>query len=220
VTPPRPTIRRIDPPEEPAPAVRPAEQRDIPRIALTLTLAVGNARWTRWALPTDGRTQRLTRLHELAAGHRGVETGAAWVSDSVASVAAWEPPAAAPGTQPVPRDVAAALARELPNLHAERWPVVAATAERVAAARPAEPHWWLAHLGTRPTARRAGSGGAVLGPALEICDATGTTAAAAVYTWAGARFLRRFGFEVTAALRTTDDELPIWVLSRSAGAAA
>jgi GNAT superfamily N-acetyltransferase len=220
VTPPRPTVRRIDPDPEPAPAVRLAGPADVPRIALTLTLALGDSRWTRWALPGDGRTQRLTRLHELSAGHRGVETGAAWVTEDVSSVAVWEPPDGAPGTRPVPRDVAVALARELPYLSAERWPAVAAPADLIAAARPAAPHWWLASLGTRPTARRRGAATAVLAPALARCDETGTAAAAAVFTWAGARFLRRFGFEVTSALRTADDELPVWVLSRSPGAGA
>src|SRR5919112_1230073 len=60
-----------------APSVRPAEQRDVPRIAATLTLALAASRWTRWALPEDGRVQRLTRLHELDAGHRAVATGTA-----------------------------------------------------------------------------------------------------------------------------------------------
>jgi GNAT superfamily N-acetyltransferase len=210
----RPTIRRVEEPAMPPPHVRLAEQRDVPRVAATLTIALGDSRWTRWALPADGRMQRLTRLHELDAGHRGVATGTAWVSDDVSSVAVWEAPDGAPGTRSLPRDVAAALARELPHLSAERWPAVAATAEREAAVRPAAPHWWLAHLGTRPTARRQGLAAAVLAPALAAADAAGTMAATAVFTWANVRFLRRFGFEVSAALRTTDDELPLWLLVR------
>jgi GNAT superfamily N-acetyltransferase len=213
----RPTIRRVEEREAPAPpppAVRPAEQRDVPRIAATLTIALADSRWTRWALPADGRMQRLTRLHELDAGHRGVATGTAWVAEDVSSVAVWAAPDGAPGTRPLPRDVAAALARELPHLSADRWPAVAATAEVIAAARPEAPHWWLTHLGTRPTARRQGLAAAVLAPALAAADATGTPAAAAVFTWANVRFLRRFGFEVSAALRTADDELPLWLVVR------
>src|SRR5947209_5746076 len=70
----RPTVQRIDDPDEEAPDVRLAEQRDVPRIAATLTIALADSRWTRWALPDDGRMQRLTRLHELDAAHRGVAT--------------------------------------------------------------------------------------------------------------------------------------------------
>jgi GNAT superfamily N-acetyltransferase len=207
----RPTVQRIDDPDEEAPDVRLAEQRDVPRIAATLTIALADSRWTRWALPDDGRMQRLTRLHELDAGHRGVSTQSAWVSDDVAAVAVWESPA---GTAPLPADVAAARQRELPYLAADRWTAVRETAALIDRARPAEPHWWLAHLGVRPTARRRGLAAAVLAPVIVRCDAEGTPAAAAVFSWANVRFLRGFGFEVTETTRTTDDELPLWVLVR------
>jgi len=206
-----PTIRRIDDPDEEAPDVRLAEQRDVPRIAATLTIALADSRWTRWALPDDGRMQRLTRLHELDAGHRGVSTRSAWITDDVTAVAVWEPPT---GTAPLPADVSAALARELPYLAADRWSAVAATTDLITGARPAEPHWWLAHLGVRPSSRRRGLAAAVLAPVLVRCDAEGALAGAAVYSWANVRFLRGFGFEVTLTGRTTDDELPLWVLVR------
>jgi GNAT superfamily N-acetyltransferase len=210
----RPTVQRIDDPDEEGPDVRLAEQRDVPSIAATLTIALADSRWTRWALPDDGRMQRLTRLHELDAGHRGVSTRTAWVTDDVAAVAVWEPPPGAEGTAPLPDDVRAALDRELPYLSAERISAVRDTAALIATARPAEAHWWLAHLGVRPTARRKGLAAAVLAPALLRCDADGLPAAAAVFNWANVRFLRGFGFEVAAELRTADDELPLWVLVR------
>jgi GNAT superfamily N-acetyltransferase len=211
VTPPGPTIRRIDDPDEPGPDVRPAEQRDVPRIAATLTIALADSRWTRWALPDDGRMQRLTRLHELDAGHRGVSTGSAWVTEDVSAVAVWEPPA---GTAELPADVRAALDRELPYLAADRAAVVRETAALVDGARPAEPLWWLRHLGVRPTMRRRGLAAAVLAPVLVRCDAERVLAGASVVSWANVRFLRGFGFEVTMETRTTDDELPLWVLVR------
>jgi GNAT superfamily N-acetyltransferase len=209
-----PTIRRIDDPDEEGPEVRPAEQRDVPRIAATLTVALADSRWTRWALPDDGRMQRLTRLHELDAGHRGVSTRSAWVTDDVTAVAVWEPPDGADGTAPLPADVSAALARELPYLRADRAATVAETAAMIGTARPTESHWWLAHVGVRPSSRRQGLAAAVLAPVLVRCDAEGTLAAAAVYSWANARFLRGFGFEVTLSTRTADGELPLWVVVR------
>jgi GNAT superfamily N-acetyltransferase len=211
---PGPTIRRIDDPDEEGPDVRPAEQRDVPRIAATLTIALADSRWTRWALPEDGRMQRLTRLHELDAGHRGVGTRTAWVTDDVTAVAVWEPPPGATGTSPLPADVRAALGNELPYLSADRVGAVRDTAAIVAAARPAVPHWWLLHLGVRPTSRRRGLAGAVLAPVLVRCDTDGVPAAAAVFSWANVRFLRGFGFEVTWTGRTADDELPLWVVVR------
>jgi GNAT superfamily N-acetyltransferase len=199
------------------PVVRPAEQRDVARIAATLTVATAESRWARWALPVDGRVQRLTRLHELVAGHHGVATGTTWVTDDVTAVAAWEAPPGAPGVAPVPADVAAAVDREVPRLHGDRWPVVTATAAVVAAARPAEPHWWLAALATRPTARRQGLASAVLAPVLQRCDAEGSPAATEVHTWANVRWLRRFGFVVVETTDTADGELPLYVLVRQPG---
>jgi GNAT superfamily N-acetyltransferase len=210
----RPTVQRIDDPDEEGPDVRPAAQRDVPRIAATLTIALADSRWTRWALPDDGRMQRLTRLHELDAGHRGVATGTAWVTDDVTAVAVWEPPAGAPGTVALPADVRAALDRELPYLAADRATAVRETAALVESARPSEPHWWLLHLGVRPTSRRRGLAAAVLAPVLVRCDSEGVPAAAAVTSWANVRFLRGFGFEVSLSTRTSDDELPLWVLVR------
>ncbi|SFF32093.1 GNAT family N-acetyltransferase [Blastococcus tunisiensis] len=214
MTPPGPTIQRIDDPDEEGPDVRRAEQRDVPRIAATLTIALGASRWARWALPDDGRIQRLTRFAELDAGHRGVGTGTAWVTDEVDAVAVWEPPPGAEGTTPLPADVRAALTGELPYLSAHRIGAVRDTAARVEAARPQEPHWWLRHLAVRPSSRRRGLAAAVLAPALVRCDTDRVLAAAAVYSWANVRFLRGFGFEVTAEFRTADDELPLWVLVR------
>ena len=207
----RPTVQRIDDPDEEAPDVRLAEQRDVPQIAATLTIALADSRWTRWALPDDGRMQRLTRLHELDGAHRGVATKSAWVTDDVTAVAVWEPPA---GHAALPDDVSAALGRELPYLAADRWAAVRDTDALIAVARPAEPHWWLRHLGVRPTSRRRGLAAAVLAPVLVQCDADRTVAAASVVSWANVRFLRGFGFEVTLETRTADDELPLWVLVR------
>ena len=210
----RPTVQRIDDPDEEGPVVRPAEHRDVPRIAATLTVALADSRWTRWVLPDDGRMQRLTRLHELDAGHRGVATRSSWVTEDVDAVAVWQPPPGAAGTAGLPDDVRGALAQELPYLSGDRWRAVRETGALVTAARPAEPHWWLAHLGVRPSARRRGLAAAVLAPVLVRCDAEQTAAAAAVFSWANVRFLRGFGFAVAEEIRTADDELPLWVLVR------
>ncbi|RZU31555.1 GNAT family N-acetyltransferase [Blastococcus saxobsidens] len=209
-----PIVRRIDDPDEPGPDVRLAEQRDVPAIAATLTVALADSRWTRWALPDDGRMQRLTRLNELDAAHRGVATQTAWITEDVDAVAVWEPPAGAEGTRPLPDDVRSAIARELPYLGAGRARVVAETEALVTAALPDGPHWRLRHLGVRPSARRRGLAAAVLAPVLVRCDAEKTQAAVAVTSWANVRFFRGFGFQPTETTRTTDDELPLWVLVR------
>jgi GNAT superfamily N-acetyltransferase len=212
VTPPPPTARRIDP--EPLPPARLAELRDVARITATLTLASATSRWTRWALPEDGRMQRLTRWHELAA-HRAVATRTAWVSDDVSSVALWRPPDGAPGTAPLPDDVRAALARELPYLSDSRARIVADTEALVARHLPEGAHWELLHLATRPTARRQGLAAAALEPVLTRCDADGLPAVAVAHSWAAVAYLRGSGFEVTADLQTADGAMPVWVVTRT-----
>jgi GNAT superfamily N-acetyltransferase len=196
------------------PLVRPAEPRDVPRIAATLTVSLAESRWVRWALPLDGRTQRLTRLAELDA-HRGVATGTAWVSEDVDAVATWSAPDGA--ASPEPADVAAALAREVPRLHADRAADVARTDAVIAAALPAGPHWRLQALATRPRSRRRGLGGAVLAPALARCDRDGVPAALVAPAWAVVRWARGLGFEVTTATRSADGRLPLWVTVRPPG---
>ena len=89
----RPTVQRIDDPDEEGPDVRLAEQRDVPRIAATLTIALG-----RLALDPLGAARRrpdaaahpAARARRRAPGRR--RRGRAWVTDDVTAVAVWEPP--------------------------------------------------------------------------------------------------------------------------------
>jgi GNAT superfamily N-acetyltransferase len=202
--------------ESPAarPVVRPATRADVPRIAATLAAAYPDYRWTSWALPEDGRAQRLSRWAELWGGLIPVLDGTAWVTDDVTAAAAWVAPDA---PQPA-ADVQAVADRDLPRVFGSRQPVVLASERLGALGRPEEPHWWLTAVGTRPAGRHQGLGTAVLQPVLERCDAEGIPAAATVYTSTVVRWLQRSGFAVTHSTRTAvDHELPVWTLVRRPG---
>jgi GNAT superfamily N-acetyltransferase len=193
------------------PIVRQATRSDVPRLAATLAAAYPDYRWTSWALPEDGRKQRLSRWAELWSGLVGVEAGTTWVTDDCAAVAAWTAPDAAP----VAADLQAVIDRDLPRVFGTRQPVVLASERLGAPGRPEEPHWWLTAVGTRPASRHRGLGAAVLQPVLDRCDADGVPAAATVYTSTVVRWLQRSGFAVTRSTRTAvDHELPIWTLVR------
>jgi GNAT superfamily N-acetyltransferase len=193
------------------PAVRAATRADVPRIAATLAAAYPDYRWTGWALPEDGRAQRLSRWAELWGGLVPVLAGTAWVTDDAGSVAAWTPPDASPPAA----DLQAVIDRDLPRVFGARQPVVLASQRLGALGLPDEPHWLLTAVGTRPAARHAGLGRAVLQPVLDRCDAEGVPAAATVYTSTVVRWLQRSGFAVTHSTRTAvDHELPIWTLVR------
>ena len=193
------------------PAVRVATRADVPRIAATLAAAYPDYRWTSWALPEDGRAQRLSRWAELWGALVPVLDGTAWVSDDVTSAAAW----VAPDAPPPAADLQAVVDRDLPRVFGARQPVVLASQRLGAPGRPEEPHWWLTAVGTRPASRHRGLGTAVLQPVLDRCDAEGVPAAATVYTSTVVRWLQRSGFAVTHSTRTAvDHELPIWTLVR------
>src|SRR3954462_10193046 len=180
-------------------------------MAATLAAAYPDYRWTSWALPEDGRAQRLSRWAELGGALVPVLAGTAWVTGDCSSVAAWTAPAAPP---PAP-DLQAVIDRDLPRVFGSRQPVVLASERLGALGRPPEPHGWLPAAGPPPAARRAGLGTAVLQPVLERCDAEGVPAAATVYTSTVVRWLQRSGFAVTHSTRTAvDHELPIWTLVR------
>jgi GNAT superfamily N-acetyltransferase len=192
-------------------AVRPATRTDVPRLAATLAAAYPDYRWTSWAFPEDGRAQRLHRWAEVCAGLAGVDAGTTWVTDDCASAAAWT----APGAPPPAADLQAVLDRDLPKVFGSRHRVVLASELLAAPGKPEEPHWWLDAIGTRPAARHAGLGAAVLQPVLDRCDAEGVPAALSTYTSTAVRWLGRFGFAVTHSTRTAvDHELPVWTMVR------
>src|SRR3954453_18071453 len=82
----------VSAPPESRPAVRSATRADVPRMAATLAAGDPDYRWTSWALPEDGRAQRLSRWAELWGGLVPVLSGTAWVTDDLAAVAAWVAP--------------------------------------------------------------------------------------------------------------------------------
>ncbi|MFN8623889.1 MAG: GNAT family N-acetyltransferase [Chloroflexota bacterium] len=192
------------------PTVRLATPDDVEAIADTLADAFLGYAWTDWAIPADDRRGRLRELHRLFAGLVGVATGTTWVTDDVAAVAQWIPPA---GFR-VPPDLQERIAREEPALFGDRMAAVEALDTRTRAERPHQPHWWLATVGTRPDRRREGLASAVLAPVLRSCDERREAAALETSSEATVAFYERLGFRVTATYRSPDGGLPAWHMLR------
>ena len=74
-------------------------------------------------------------------------------------------------------------------------------------ARPSEPHWYLAVLGTSSDQQSRGLGGKVLAPMLDRCDRTGMLAYLESSNPANVGFYRRHRFETTGELILGDDVL-------------
>src|SRR3712207_7743988 len=71
---------------------RPPRSTLFPYTTLFRSAAYPDYRWTSWALPEDGRAQRLHRWAELWGALVPVLDGTAWVTDDVTSAAAWVAP--------------------------------------------------------------------------------------------------------------------------------
>ena len=192
------------------PTVRRATRPDVPRLAATLARAWADYRWSGWALPEDGRAQRLHRWQELAV-LRGLDTDSVWTTEDGGSAVVWTPPS----PPPVAADLQAVLDRDLPRMLGSRQPVVLASERLAEQGLPDEPHWRLVTVATLAGSRHQGWAAAVCAPVLDQCDADGVPAALTVYTRLAVSWAQQQGFAVTHATRTAvDHELPAWCLVR------
>ena len=78
---------------------------------------------------------------------------------------------------------------------------------------PREPHWYLALLGTDPSARGRGIASALLAPVLARCDEEGDFAYLETQKEANVAWYARAGFTVCGEIRL-DGVPPVWCLRR------
>jgi GNAT superfamily N-acetyltransferase len=200
----------------PQPARR-ATAADVPAIAAVLAQAFMDDPVARWACRPDSLRQGVlerfhgTRARQLLA-HEEV-----WINEERTTAALWAPPERWRTT--ARQD--AALSRGLlhPRLFA-RLPLVVAGLLGIERKHPrTPPHWYLAVLGTDPSAQGRGLSSAVIQPVLEQCDRAGvgaylesskerkpnmqggTPAYLECSKESNISFYERFGFKVTDELR-------------------
>jgi len=94
----------------------------------------------------------------------------------------------------------------------ERIMALGATAE---AHHPDEPHWYLATLGTDPSAQGRGIGSALLADVLERCDREATPAYLETETEANVAFYARHGFAVRSEADVPKGGPHMWFLWRA-----
>jgi ribosomal protein S18 acetylase RimI-like enzyme len=150
-----------------------------------------------------------TRMRQLLADQE------VWITPELSSAALWAPPKRWKTT---PRqDLAIARSILHPRLLA-RAPLVGAGLLNMERKHPPEPpHWYLAVLGTDPSAQGQGHGSAVLRPVLEQCDADGVGAYLESSKERNIAFYARHGFRVTAELRMPRGP-KMWAMWRDARA--
>ena len=176
-------------------AVRTADRDDHTEITAVLGRAFQVEPVYHWLFPDPAvRARRVgpligTMLRHL---HRRLGlTEVAMVDGAIVGAAVWD----RPGTAGPPDwrfafavpGMLRAMGRELPRL--------VRLGEVMGRARPAEPHWYLSHLGADPERQRGGVGTALLRSMLPRCDADGTPAYLECSD-ANVAYYERFGFAV------------------------
>jgi ribosomal protein S18 acetylase RimI-like enzyme len=178
-------------------SVRQAETAELPELARMLARAFMDDPVAVWSCRPEQLRPRVLertfamRLRDLHA-HREI-----WTSDDLASVAVWAPPG---HWHTTPRqDLAYATSLLHPRLLL-RAPMVIwglLGAQRLHPEDP--PHWYLAILGTDPSAQGRGLGSAMMG--LEGCDREGLGAYLESSKERNVDFYARHGFRVTGERR-------------------
>lgn len=201
---------------DPGASVRSARTGDIESAAGVLARAFTDEPLMSWIYRDDRtRPRRLRALYgTVLRMHLGYGPCELTEADGrVASVAVWEPP----GRRPVPvRTQARHLGAFIPmfglELGALRRSLLAmAVLDRL---QPAEPHYYLAYLGTDPARQGGGRGGAVLRAGLRRCDDEGLGARLETSTPGNVGFYERFGFRVTCEFQVGTDGPACWGMSR------
>jgi GNAT superfamily N-acetyltransferase len=161
------------------------------RSGVAATVAAAFANDPAWAYILGEEYGQLAAHFVAALFDLRVRSQSVWVTDDLAAVAMWDPPGNSDGAPEFAesvwaryRDVAGEDAcRRLAGYH-----------DAVAAAAPAEVHWYLSVLGTRPDRQREGLATAVLTPVLEEADRLGIACCLETSTPENRQFYERRGF--------------------------
>ncbi|WP_242890885.1 GNAT family N-acetyltransferase [Actinomadura litoris] len=199
---------------QPSPAVRVAAAADVAAVSAVLGRAFEDDPVWRWIVPDEAsRVRRLTalfsiQLRTLHLRHGGAETGGR--GPRVEGAALWDPP----GHWRVPLRTYAASTVPLIRALGTRTPAALRALAEIEKHHPREPHWYLAVLGTDPSAQGNGLGSALLRSRLDRCDAKGLPAYLESSNPVNIPFYTGFGFRVTRDLTMPGSCPPIQAMWR------
>jgi ribosomal protein S18 acetylase RimI-like enzyme len=178
---------------------RRAEPAELPALARMLARAFHEDPVAAWACPPDAlRPRMLERLFGMRLRDLHPR-GEIWTDDDLQSVAVW---AAPEQWHTTPRqDIAYATCLLHPRL-AFRMPMVITGMLGAQKVHPDEPpHWYLAILGTDPSAQGRGLGSSMMAPVLEGCDRDGIGAYLESSKEQNLDYYARHGFRVASERR-------------------
>ena len=179
--------------------VRRAKPEEYRPLAAALARAFFDDPVTSWVCRPDRlRPRTLQRFFGARVRQLG-KHGEIWTTDGLTGAAVWAPPERWKTT--AGEDVELARCLLHPRL-AWRLPMVTYGLLGMEGKHPQQPpHWYLAILGTDPSAQGQGLGSAMLGPVLEECDRDGVPAYLESSKERNIDFYGRHGFRVTDELQ-------------------
>lgn len=198
-------------PEEPQPrasgapaigapaSVRRAVAADVPELARTLARAFFDDPIACWSCrPDELRLRMLERFYVIRL-RQVLRHEEVWVEEGLGGGALWLPPGR---WRTTPREDAELARCQLHPRLLARMPMVAWGFTGIERRHPASPpHWYLAILGTDPSAQGRGIGSALLRAVLDRCDEDGVAAYLESSKEANVAFYARHGFRVTEEVR-------------------
>jgi len=197
------------------PVVRRVVPSDVGTLVEVLARAFDDDPVPRWLFRGDRRRRRgLRAFFAIQLRHTYLERGEVYTTEDLAGAALWSPPGRArPGWRDLARLVPVVpyltgLGRDAPE--------AARLLSAVDAARPQEPHWYLATLGTDPDHQRRGVGSALMRAVLHEVDAEGLPAYLESSKESNLSFYNQHGFEVTGEIHTPRGGPTLWLMWRHA----
>ena len=179
-----------------ATAVRHATEADVPALGDALGRAFLDDPVMRWFFPDDGRRAAYTRRFFRLRVQAMLAQDEVYTTDDHAGAAVW----AQPGRWEAPPLASLMFVLRVMPMVGRRAPTLLRGWSKVDAAHPAEPHYYLAILGTDPDAQGRGVGSALIQPVLDDCDRNEIPAYLESSNPRNHPFYARHGFRITGDL--------------------
>src|SRR3954447_15998017 len=190
--------------------VRPARGEEGPQLAAMLARAFHDDPVTEWFIRNPRRRPKYARRFFAWQLRRLLGQEQVHVAGDGSGAALW----ALPGQWRESSWQALQLFVSLVPSLVGHLPAATRGGDRVEKRHPAEPHLYLAVLGTDPPAQGRGVGSALLGPGLELCDREGLPAYLESSKERNVGFYSRFGFRVTEEVRMPGGGPTVWLMWR------
>ena len=195
----------------PAPTVKLATPDDREELAGVLARAFLDDPVWMWLFPDPShQSEKRLRLTFQAYLTDAMNVGSVFTTPDLQGAALWKPP----GQWKLGN---LALVRSAPELLRAFGMRVFASLQierAVESQHPRDPHWYLAVLGTDPSAQGKGIGGALIRQVTDRCDRIGLPCYLESSKDVNVPYYERFGFEVTGETRLGKDGPTIWFMWR------